>query len=134
LQSALVKVDPALEAVPSFVENIASGVTQLSIRSLESPLEAVVDPNKKPLPAPGFEDALAPWQALVVSYAHVCKGESELDSKAFLRFGLRSSSQSSLPNYGLFDLPIEVRGAAVDLVSRGLPSPSPIEPDTAATP
>jgi len=134
LQSALLKVDPELDAVPSFAENIASGVSQLSTASVESPLETVVDPNRKPLPAPGFEEALAPWQALVVSYAHVCKGESELDSQAFLRFGLRSSSQTSLVNYGFFDMPIEVRGAAVDLVSRGLPSPSPIEPDTAATP
>jgi ABC-type phosphate transport system substrate-binding protein len=134
LQTALMKVEADIEAVPSAAENIASAASQLGFGSVESPLEASIDASKEPLPVPGFDVALTPWQAVVVQYGHVCKGALELDSQAFVRYGLRSSSQAILVNYGYFELPIEVRGAALELVSRGLPSPSPLEPDTAATP
>ena len=134
LQSALIKVDPAIEAVPSALENIASAASQLSVSTSESPLETALDATKSPVPAPGFDVALDPYQAIVVNFAHVCSGGSELDSKSFIRFGLRTSSQALLVNYGYFELPTDVRGVALELVSRGLPSPSPLEPDTAATP
>jgi phosphate transport system substrate-binding protein len=134
LTSALLITEAGVEPVPSLAENIASAASQLSVSSNQSPLEVAIDPNKKPLPVPGFDVALTPWQGIVTHFAHVCKGGSELDSKAFLRFGLRSSSQSTLASYGFVELPLEVRGAVVNLVSRGLPSPSPLEPDTAATP
>jgi ABC-type phosphate transport system substrate-binding protein len=134
LQTALLKVATDVDAVPSYAENIASAASQLGFSSVQSPFEVTIDNSKEPLPVPGFDVALTPWQAVVVQYGHVCKGALELDSQAFVRYGLRSSSQGVLSNYGYLELPIEVRGAALELVSRGLPSPSPLEPETAATP
>jgi phosphate transport system substrate-binding protein len=134
LQSAYVLYDSELEAVPAAIDNITSAATQLSYSAIESPLEVVLDPEKTPLPPAGFNEVVPPWQAIGVQYGHICEGGSELDSQAFLRYGLRTSSQGALPDFGYSELPVEVRGAALELVSRGLPSPSPIEPDTAATP
>lgn len=134
IQSALIKVDSAIDAVPGSLENIASAASQLSANSSESPLETVLDASKTPLPVPGFDVALDPYQAIVVNYAHICSGGSELDAKAFIRYGMRTSSQAVLVNYGYFEVPTDVRGVALELVSRGLPSPSPLEPDTAVTP
>jgi len=134
LQSAYILSDPELEAVPAAIDNIKSAGTQLSYSSVESPLETVLDPEKTPLPPEGFNEVVPPWQAIGVEYAHVCEGGSELDSQAFLRYGLRSSSQGVLSDFGYSELPVEVRGAALELVSRGLPSPSPIDPETAVTP
>lgn len=126
LQTAAILVDPTLEAVPVSLETVASGSTQIVVDSAESPLIAFLDPEISPLPAAGFDEASSPWQGLEVRYAHACDGSSEQDVKSFLRFGLRTDSQNALASYGDMSLPIEVRGKALALVSRGLPSPSPI--------
>lgn len=133
-QTIQIKVDPNLEPVPSTQDHVTSGVSQLTLESSESSSIATLDPTRTPLPIEGFDVPLAPWQAIVPVYAHACSGGSELDTRSFIRFMLRSFSQAALPNYASFGLPAELRGLVIESVSRGLPSPSPLEPDTAATP
>jgi ABC-type phosphate transport system substrate-binding protein len=134
LQTVQMKVDPNLDAVPSAGDNIASGASQLVLDSDVDPAVVKVDSAREPLPIPGYDVALAPWQALTPYYAHACVGAAEQDTKSFLRYLLRSSTQSSLPDFGYYGIPDEMRGKAIEMVSQGLPSPSPIAPDTAATP
>ena len=134
LQTVQMKVDPNQDAVPSAGDNIASGVSQLVLDSDSDPISVKVDPDREPLPIPGYDVALSPWQALTPYYAHACTGAAEQDVRSFLRYMLRSSSQSALPDYGFYGIPDEMRGKAIEKVSQGLPSPSPLEPDTAATP
>jgi phosphate transport system substrate-binding protein len=134
LQTIQIKVDPNSDAVPSSLDYVASGVSQLTLESNASPIIAKLDATREPLPIEGYDKPLAPWQAIVPEYAHACRGGSEADVRSAIRFMLRSSSQASLGNYAFFGIPIEARGSVLALVSQGLPSPIPIEPDTAATP
>jgi hypothetical protein len=135
LQTVQLKLDPNQDAVPSAGDNIASAASQLVLDSDTNPFTAKLDSTREPLPIPGYDVALAPWQALVPYYAHACKGSaSEQDSRSFLRYLLRNSSQSSLPDSGYFAIPIEMRGKVLESVSQGLPSPSPLASETAVTP
>jgi len=134
LQTIQMKVDPNSDAIPSSMEAVASGVSQLTLESKVSPAIAKIDASREPLPVEGFDKPLAPWQAIDAEYIHACEGGSEADVRSAIRFMLRSKSQSTLANYAFFGIPIEMRGLVIELVSQGLPSPVPIEPDTAATP
>jgi ABC-type phosphate transport system substrate-binding protein len=134
LQSIQLKVDPNSDAVPSSLDYVTSGVSQITIESQSSPAVAKIDATRVPLPLEGFDKPLAPWQAIIPEYAHACEGGSEADVRSFLRFMLRSNSQASLSNYAFFGLPPEARGSVISLVSKGLPSPSPIAVDPSATP
>ena len=134
LQSIQLKVESNSDAVPSSLDNVASGVSQLTLESKSSPAISTLDASREPLPVEGFDVPLAPWQAIVPVYVHSCEGGSESDVRSLIRFMLRTNSQSSLVNYAFFGIPAEMRGSVIELVSQGLPTPVPIEPETAATP
>jgi len=123
-------VDPV---IPS-VETIYSASTQLESQTSSSSITAKMNYSKDPLPAEGQNEADQPWQAIYPIYEHLCIGGIEQDARSYARFSLRTSSQGYLLSYNLQGVTEDLRGKALELVSQGLPSPSPIEPDTAATP
>ena len=134
LQNAAITSSQEAESTAISVESIYSAITQIEASATSSSLVLTLDSSKSPLPAPGETVAPQPWQAIYPIYQHLCTGGNEVDIRSFARFSMRSDAQGYLSIYNLQSLSSDVRGKALDLVSQGLPSPSPIEPDTAATP
>lgn len=133
LQSAAIQVDKGQEPVPANLQSIYSALTQLTYSGSETPLIPTLDPGMAPIPPAGDNVAPAPWQAIFPIYEHLCSGGTENDIRSFARYSMRTDAQGFLATFNLQALPLNIRGTVLNLVSRGLPSPSLIG-DPSATP
>lgn len=135
LQSLAIKSAKDQDAVPTNLESIYSALTQLTASGSASPLVPVLDPGMAPIPPDGSNTAPAPWQAIFPIYEHLCSGGNENDIRSFARYSMRTDAQGFLATFNLQGLPLSVRGTALEMVSKGLPSPSLIgDPSASPTP
>ena len=124
LQSVSIQTSPDLEPIYLNTDTVISAGTQMVATTNESIVTAALDPSLAPVPAPGNDVALEPWQALNQFTITVCSGDNELAGRAFARYALRLDSQGVLITSGFTELPEQIRTAGVDAISQGLPEPS----------
>ena len=124
LQTISIQTASDTEPVFATVESVISAGTQMVAASNGSILTASLDPSLPPVPAAGNDVASLPWQALNQFTITVCSGANEMAARAFARYALRLDSQGAFTSFGLTELPEQIRVAAVDAVSQGLPEPT----------
>lgn len=124
LQSVSIQTSPDLEPIYLNTDTVISAGTQMVATTNESIVTADLDSSLAPVPAPGNDVALEPWQALNQFTITVCSGDNELAGRAFARYALRLDSQGVLITSGFTELPEQIRTAGVDAISQGLPEPS----------
>jgi ABC-type phosphate transport system substrate-binding protein len=124
LQSVSIQTSPELEPVYLNTDTVISAGTQMVAATEGSIVTASLDATLAPIPAPGNDVALEPWQALNQFTITVCSGANEMAGRAFARYALRLDSQGVMITSGFTELPEQIRTAGVDAVSTGLPEPS----------
>lgn len=124
LQTVSIQTAPDREPVYLNTDTVISAGTQMTASTQGSVVSALLDPNLAPVPAPGSDVALEPWQALNQFTITVCAGENEMAGRAFAKYALRRDSQGVLIVSGFTELPEQIRVASVEAVSQGLPEPS----------
>ena len=124
LQTISIQTSPDLEAVYLNTDTVISAGTQMIASTQGSLVSAALDPALAPIPAPGNDVALEPWQALNQFTITVCAGANEMTGRAFARYALRLDSQGVMVTYGFTELPEQIRVAGGDAISQGLPEPT----------
>ena len=124
LQTVSIQTAPDLEPIYLNTDTVISAGTQMTATTTGSIVTAALDPTLAPIPAPGNDVALEPWQALNQFTVTVCSGANEMPGRAFARYALRLDSQGVMITSGFTELPEQIRTAGVDAVSKGLPEPS----------
>ena len=121
LQTISIQTAPDLEPIYLNTDTVISAGTQMTASTQGSLVSASLDPNLAPIPAPGNDVALEPWQALNQFTITVCAGANEMAGRAFARYALRLDSQGVMIVAGFTELPEQIRVASVEAVSQGLP-------------
>jgi hypothetical protein len=110
-------------AVPDLA-GIYAGSTQWSVQKDANSISLKLDPSIQAQPAPGFDSAPPPYQAIYPVNYYTCNSDSLLPN-AIGRFILRLDSQGSLGASNYSPLPEFIRIEALTKISKGLPTPSP---------
>ena len=124
LQSVSIQTAPDLEPIYLNTDTVISAGTQMMAATQGSIVTASLDATLAPIPAPGNDVALEPWQALNQFTITVCSGANEMAGRAFARYALRLDSQGVMITSGFTELPEQIRTASVDAISQGLPEPT----------
>ena len=124
LQTVSIQTAPDLEPIYLNTDTVISAGTQMTATTTGSIVTAALDPTLAPIPAPGNDVALEPWQALNQFTVTVCSGANEMVGRAFARYALRLDSQGVMITSGFTELPEQIRIAGVAAVSEGLPEPT----------
>lgn len=104
--------------------SIGSAATQLVATTSVSGISIELDPNIEPTPEEGTFEALAPYQAIYPISMKLCGQDNTLVRTA-ARFLLRLDSQGQIAAATMLPLPESIRVSAIQLVSVGLPTPTP---------
>jgi hypothetical protein len=83
-----------------------------------------LDPSIQAQPAPGFDSAPPPYQAIYPVNYYTCNSSSLLPN-AIGRFILRLDSQGALGASNYAQLPEFIRIESLTKISKGLPTPKP---------
>jgi hypothetical protein len=106
-------------------EAILSAKTQL-VSSLEgSELTVFLDPSIEPTAEAGLNEAVPPYQAIYPFKMALC-GEDTTLKRTAARFLLRQDSQGVIATSALMPLPETIRIEAIQIVTVGLPVPTPV--------
>jgi len=106
-------------------EAILSAKTQL-VSSLEgSELTVFLDPSIEPTAEAGLNEAVPPYQAIYPFKMALC-GEDTTLKRTAARFLLRKDSQGVIATSALMPLPEAIRIEAIQIVTVGLPVPTPV--------
>jgi hypothetical protein len=124
LTTISIQVPDVVDPVYLNVDTVISAGTQLVATTTDSVVKANLDPTLAPVPPPGSDIALDPWQAVNTFQISVCGGANELVGRAFARYTLRLESQGLMITAGYTELPEGIRTAGIDAVSIGLPDPT----------
>lgn len=124
LRTISIQTAPDLEPIYLNTDTVISAGTQMTASTQGSVVSALLDANLAPIPAPGSNVALEPWQALNQFTITVCAGANEMAGRAFARYALRLDSQGVMIVAGFTELPEQIRVASVEAVSQGLPEPT----------
>ncbi|NBR65556.1 MAG: hypothetical protein EBT65_06430 [Actinobacteria bacterium] len=103
---------------------IYAGSTQWKIEKDTNSISLSLDPSKTPEPAPGFDSAPPPYQAIYPVNYYTCNS-SGLVLNAIGRFILRLDSQGSIGASNYAQLPEYIRIESLLMISKGLPTPTP---------
>jgi hypothetical protein len=105
---------------------IQSATTQWKYSESESGVSVVLDASLAPIPAEGFDTADNPYQAIYPINFYLCSPD-QLISRAIGRYMLRLDSQGALGGSYFSALPEAIRIASLVRISKGLPTPAPVE-------
>ena len=103
---------------------IYAGSTQWKIQKDANSISLSLDPSKTAEPAPGFDSAPPPYQAIYPVNYYTCNS-SGLVLNAIGRFILRLDSQGSIGASNYAQLPEYIRIESLLMISKGLPTPTP---------
>jgi len=103
---------------------IYAASTQWKLMKDSNSITLTLDPSIKPEPAPGFDIAPPPYQAIYPVNYYTCKS-SDLLVNAIGRFILRLDSQGSLGASNYAQVPEYIRIESLLMISKGLPTPTP---------
>ena len=103
---------------------IYAGSTQWKIQKDTNSISLSLDPSKTAEPAPGFDSAPPPYQAIYPVNYYTCNS-SGLVLNAIGRFILRLDSQGSMGASNYAQLPEYIRIESLLMISKGLPTPTP---------
>lgn len=117
------ETDSPILATPDLA-GIYSASTQWKVGKDDSSVTLTLDPTLTPQPAPGFDTAPAPYQAIYPVNYYTCNSNSLLPN-AIGRFILRLDSQGSLGSSNYAQLPEFIRIESLTMISKGLPTPTP---------
>jgi len=123
--SATLVVDKAKDPGGAIVDfnSVYAGSSQWkNDKSTPNSLGVKLDFNAAPVPPAGFDVSPTPYQILYPVYVKV-SSEKDLVGRAVARYLLRQDSQALLTL--VYGLPTDVRAAALEIVSKGLPLPTP---------
>ncbi len=105
---------------------IQSATTQWKYAESATGISVVLDPSVEPTPAEGSDMIDNPYQAIYPVNFYLC-GTDQLITRAIGRFLLRLDSQGSLGGSYFAPLPEVIRIASLVRISKGLPTPTPVE-------
>jgi hypothetical protein len=103
---------------------IFAGSTQWKVEKDSNSISLKLDPSVTAQPAPGFDIAPPPYQAIYPVNYYTCTKASQLPN-AVGRFVLRLDSQGSLGASNYAQLPEFIRIESLVKISKGLPTPTP---------
>jgi hypothetical protein len=103
---------------------IFAASTQWKVEKDANSISLKLDPSITAEPAPGFDTAPPPYQAIYPVNYYTCKSGSLLPN-AVGRFVLRLDSQGSLGASNYAQLPEFIRIESLVKISKGLPTPTP---------
>ena len=103
---------------------IYAASTQWKIQKDANSISLSLDPSKTAEPAPGFDSAPPPYQAIYPVNYYTCNS-SGLVLSAIGRFILRLDSQGSIGASNYAQLPEYIRIESLLMISKGLPTPTP---------
>lgn len=103
---------------------IYAASTQWKIQKDANSISLSLDPSKTAEPAPGFDSAPPPYQAIYPVNYYTCNS-SGLVLNAIGRFILRLDSQGSIGASNYAQLPEYIRIESLLMISKGLPTPTP---------
>lgn len=110
------------EGVVPSIESLNSGASMFKTTAKSGKVLANIDPNAKPIPPSGVNEAPAPYEAVWLINLNLY-GEDSLKTRAAARYLLRQDSQGSLGLSNVVGLSENLRLVAIDVVSVGLPEP-----------
>ncbi|MFM2277092.1 MAG: hypothetical protein RIT12_488, partial [Actinomycetota bacterium] len=119
------ELQEAIVANPDLA-GIQSATTQWKYSESDAGVAVVLDPSVEPTPAEGSDIIDNPYQAIYPVNFYLC-GEDQLSTRAVGRFMLRLDSQGSLGGSYYAPLPEAIRIASLMRISKGLPTPTPVE-------
>lgn len=102
---------------------IYAASTQWKIQKDANSISLSLDPSKTAEPAPGFDSAPPPYQAIYPVNYYTCNS-SGLVLNAIGRFILRLDSQGSIGASNYAQLPEYIRIESLLMISKGLPTPT----------
>jgi len=103
---------------------IFASSTQWKVEKDSNSISLKLDPSVTAQPAPGFDTAPPPYQAIYPVNYYTCTKASQLPN-AVGRFVLRLDSQGSLGASNYAQLPEFIRIESLVKISKGLPTPTP---------
>lgn len=109
-------------AVAPNIESINSGASMFKTKADNGIISSELDPKAKPIPPAGVNAAPAPYQAVWLLELKLF-GTDSLKTRAAARYLLRQDSQGSLGMSNVVAIPENLRLAAIEVVSVGLPKP-----------
>jgi len=115
--------ETSLLAVPDLAGIYAAG-TQMTLQKDSNSIRLKIDPSIQAQPAPGFDSAPSPYQAIYPVNYYTCNSSS-LIPNAVGRFILRLDSQGALGASNYSQLPEFIRVESLAMISKGLPTPTP---------
>jgi hypothetical protein len=116
------ETESPLLATPDLA-GIYAGSTQWKVEKDANSIKLALDPSIEAQPAPGFDSAPPPYQAIYPVNYVTCN--SSLLPNAIGRFILRLDSQGSLGASNYAQLPEYIRIESLTMISKGLPTPTP---------
>jgi hypothetical protein len=117
------ETESPIVAVPDLA-GIYAGSTQWIVQKNPNSISLKLDPSIQAQPAPGFDSAPPPYQAIYPIYYYTCNSTTLLP-KAMGRFILRLDSQGALGASNYSQLPEFIRIESLTSISKGLPTPAP---------
>lgn len=117
------QADAPIVAVPDLA-GIYAASTQWTVQKDSNSISLKLDPSIQAQPAPGFDSAPPPYQAIYPVNYYTCNSSSLLPN-AIGRFILRLDSQGALGASNYAQLPEFIRIESLTKISKGLPTPKP---------
>jgi hypothetical protein len=117
------ETDTPILATPDLA-GIYSASTQWTVKKDSNSISLKLDPELLPQPAPGFDVAPPPYQAIYPVNYYTCNADTLLPN-AIGRFILRLDSQGALGASNYAQLPEYIRIESLLMISKGLPTPTP---------
>lgn len=103
---------------------IFAASTQWTVQKDANSISLKLDPSIQAQPAPGFDTAPPPYQAIYPVNYYTCNSSSMLPN-AMGRFILRLDSQGAIGASNYAQLPEFIRIESLAMISKGLPTPTP---------
>jgi len=125
----IVTTDGDIESlvVPQY-ETLYAGITQFVSSVDANGVTLTLDPSIAPIPEEGLNESAMPFQSVFPLNLALC-GEDNLLTRTVARFLLRRDSQGLLAAGTFMPLREDVRVSVIQVVSVGLPTPEPVEPE-----
>ena len=117
------ETETPIVAVPDLA-GIYAGSTQWAVQKDSNSISLKLDPSIQAQPAPGFDSAPPPYQAIYPVNYYTCNSDSILPN-AIGRFILRLDSQGAIGASNYAQLPEYIRIESLSIISKGLPTPKP---------
>lgn len=131
MASVVIGADVYADAVVPGIDTITSAATQWVISNDESAVSVKLDPSIAPTPPEGSDEAPLPYQAIYPIQLQLC-GDDNLLSRTVGRFFLRQDQQGVLATSTMVPLNEDLRLAAIEVIAKGLPTPTPVATQPAA--